>query len=89
MRDFKNFTPQSLVAWEPEQRTLLEMKTCELVAAVVMKYRETHNFLHSPCWMDEWALGYFCALRDNGILNGWQWHLLCSAFQPEELNDHR
>ncbi len=63
---------------------LEEARQCELIAAVVMTYRDKHDFIHSPCWMDEWALGYFCALRDTSIINAAQWSFLCQAFQPDE-----
>ena len=63
--------------------TLKEIQECERISAVVEIYRSTHNFLHAPCWMDEWALGYFCALRDIAVINSEQWNFLCSAFQPE------
>ena len=67
--------------------TLTEAKACEMIAAVVMNmYRDKADFLHSPCWMDEWALGYFCALRDAVIINVEQWAFLCSAFQPEDFD---
>ena len=65
--------------------TLSEMKRCELFAEIVMRYRDKGNFIMSPCWMDEWALGYFCALRDGGLLTNEQWQFLCAAFQPEDL----
>jgi hypothetical protein len=63
--------------------TLKEAQVCEQIAAVVCTYREHHNFIHSPCWLDEWALGYFCAFRDLALINQEQWQLLCLAFQPE------
>lgn len=63
--------------------TLDQMQQCEQVAAVIISYRATHNFLTSPCWMDEWALGYLCALRDTGIINIIQWGFLCGVFQPD------
>ena len=67
--------------------TLTEVQACEMIAGVVMNmYRARAHFLYSPCWMDEWALGYFCALRDAAIINVEQWAFLCSAFQPEDLD---
>ena len=61
------------------------MKVCEHVAAVVCWYRDHSDFIQSACWLDEWALGYFCSMRDTGIINQEQWQFLCSAFQPEDL----
>jgi hypothetical protein len=77
-------SPQSLKHWHPTPFTTLEIRHCELIAGIIMAYREKHNFLVAPCWMDEWALGYICANRDQGIINNAQAHLLFSAFQPEE-----
>lgn len=65
--------------------TLDEMLKCAFFAEMVMWYRSKSNFLHSPCWMDEWALGYFCSLRDAAIINHNQWAFLCDAFQPKEI----
>jgi len=65
--------------------TLNEIQTCDTIASTVMMYRQGHDFVRSPCWMDEWALGYFCALRDLGILNNEQWEFLCNAFQPTDI----
>jgi len=80
-----NLSPQSRKDWNPLPFTLDQMKQIELTAGVVMAYREKLDFLTSPCWLDEWALGYFCALRDAAILNNLQWAYLCSIFQPEDL----
>lgn len=63
--------------------TLQEINECERIACVIEVYRNTHHFIHSVCWMDEWCLGYFCALRDIGIINVEQWGFLCSAFTQE------
>ena len=77
------WSPQSLTAWDTEL-TAQEVKECEQHAAVVMVYR--HNLpVYSPCWSDEWPLGYMCAIRDLGRLSRKQWVLLCSAFQMEEV----
>ena len=84
-----NLSSQSLKHWSPIPFTLTEMKQLELTANVVMAYRAKSDFLTSPCWMDEWALGYFCALRDAGIINNLQWAYLCSAFQPENLSEQK
>lgn len=59
--------------------TLKEAKECEHISIGIMAYR--HKLpTSSPCWMDEWALGYICALRDFGMLNKEQWLFLCSVF---------
>lgn len=63
--------------------TLQEVNECDRISAAIEVYRATTDFLHSPCWMDEWALGYICALRDLGVINAEQWNFLCGAFQPE------
>jgi hypothetical protein len=60
-----------------------EADACEQIANQVMWYRAHNNFLHAPCWMDEWALGYFCAMRDLALINTEQWEFLCRAFQPD------
>lgn len=79
------WSQQSLRTFEETPLSLQQMKHCELIAGVIISYRLRSNFLTSHCWMDEWATGYFCALRDAGQLNLTQWQLLCSAFQPEDL----
>ena len=66
--------------------TLIQVRQCDLVSAVIEKYRDTHDFIHSACQMDEWALGYICALRDIGVLNGEQSEFLFRAFQPDGLD---
>ena len=65
--------------------TLAEAGQCEYIAGVIMSYRDHLDFLTAPCWMDEWVMGYVCALRDIGIINAEQWAFLCDAFQPEDL----
>lgn len=61
--------------------TIKEVRDCDFISSVVENYRKTHDFLTSPCWMDEWTMGYFCALRDTGIINHEQWEFLNIAFQ--------
>lgn len=63
--------------------TLQQIQQCEYVANVVCWYRDHHSFINSACWMDEWVLGYVCALRDVGIVNAEQATFLFDAFQPE------
>jgi hypothetical protein len=59
------------------------MRACEVFAGAVMMYRQKLP-PSSACWMDEWALGYFCALRDAALINKKQWEFLCDTFQPDE-----
>ena len=76
---------QAAVYIENDPMTMAEIQQCDFFAMVVMWYREKSSFIASPCWMDEWCMGYFCSLRDAGIINAKQWHWLCSAFQtPQE-----
>ena len=74
---------QSLAGWEEHKFTMNEIIQCEIAALKVMNYRERNNPLTSPCWMDEWTYGYFCALRDIGAMGPHQWRLLVEAFTTE------
>jgi len=60
--------------------SLDEIKACEFIAYQVEHYRNRNDFRNAACWMDEWAYGYFCALRDMGVVNVEQWEFLCDVF---------
>lgn len=68
--------------------TIKQVQECDFISAVVENYRATHDFLTSPCWMDEWTMGYFCALRDIGTINQEQWEFLNLAFQQVPDGEH-
>lgn len=63
--------------------TLGQIKLCEEYAERIMDYRSKLP-TYSSCWSDEWPVGYFCAMRDFGIISRGQWAVLCAAFQQEE-----
>ena len=64
--------------------TIQEISECDRISAVIEVYRATHHFTHSPCWMDEWAFGYVCAVRDLGVITPEQADFLFSVFRTEE-----
>lgn len=66
--------------------TKLQLDHCELVANIILEYRAALP-TSSPCWMEEWAFGYLCALRDDLTINELQWRLLVKAFS-EALMEH-
>jgi hypothetical protein len=66
--------------------TLDEIRACDRVSTAVEVYRNNHEG-GSPCWSAEWALGYFCALRDLGQLNKEQWQFLCRIYQAYDSGE--
>ena len=83
MKPLAEWSPQALAVWEKHTLTTNEMLQVEIISLKLMNYRERHSFIASPCWMDEWAYGYFCALRDTKLITPAQWGLLCDMFKTE------
>ena len=62
-----------------------EVQQCDIIAARVEYYRSQNNFLTSPCWLDDWCYGYFCALRDGALITQEQWQFLCETFDTQMM----